>query len=205
MPGKDSFGEIHLSLKDDAAYLKSIGTCIWLSVFIFAATAVMGYYAAEFNPALADEWLKELDALKWILGQPPVMIMVIIFLKNFLASIMSALLGLGLGIMPLIVDITNGFMLGLVSYGVLQKEGLLYLLAGILPHGIIELPTVLVSIGLGFRLGYLLILSVLGERVDLRGEMKTAVRILIRWIMPLLLIAAAIETFITPIAISVVK
>jgi stage II sporulation protein M len=205
MPGKDSFGEIHLSLKDDAAYLKSIGACIWLSVFIFAATAVMGYYAAEFNPALADEWLKELDALKWILGQPPVIIMVIIFLKNFLASIMSALLGLGLGIMPLIVDITNGFMLGLVSYGVLQKEGLLYLLAGILPHGIIELPTVLVSIGLGFRLGYLLILSVLGERVDLRGEMKTAVRILIRWIMPLLLIAAAIETFITPIAISVVK
>jgi stage II sporulation protein M len=88
---------------------------------------------------------------------------------------------------------------------VLQKEGLLYLLAGILPHGIIELPTVLVSIGLGFRLGYLLILSILGERVDLRGEMKTAVRILIRWIMPLLLIAAAIETFITPIAISVVK
>jgi stage II sporulation protein M len=205
MPGKDSFGEIHLSLKDDAAYLKSIGACIWLSVFIFAATAVMGYYAAEFNPALADEWLKELDALKWILGQPPVIIMVIIFLKNFLASIMSALLGLGLGIMPLIVDITNGFMLGLVSYGVLQKEGLLYLLAGILPHGIIELPTVLVSIGLGFRLGYLLILSILGERVDLRGEMKTAVRILIRWIMPLLLIAAAIETFITPIAISVVK
>jgi stage II sporulation protein M len=192
-------------LKDDAAYLNSIRVYIGLSVAIFAVTAVMGYYTAEYNPALADEWLKELDALKWILGQPPIIIMIIIFLKNFLASIMSVLLGLGMGIMPLIVDTSNGFMLGLVSYSVLQKEGLLYLLAGILPHGIIELPTVLVSIALGFRLGYVLILSVLGERADLREEIEIAVHFLIRWVMPLLLLAAAIETFITPIAISVVK
>jgi stage II sporulation protein M len=192
-------------LKDDAAYLNSIRVYIGLSVAIFAVTAVMGYYTAEYNPALADEWLKELDALKWILGQPPIIIMMIIFFKNFLASIMSVLLGLGLGIMPLIVDTTNGFMLGLVSYSVLQKEGLLYLLAGILPHGVIELPTVLVSIALGFRLGYVLILSVLGERADLREEIEIAVHFLIRWVMPLLLLAAAIETFITPIAISVVK
>jgi stage II sporulation protein M len=192
-------------LKDDAAYLNSIRVYIGLSVAIFAVTAVMGYYTAEYNPALADEWLKELDALKWILGQPPIIIMIIIFLKNLLASIMSVLLGLGLGIVPLIVDTSNGFMLGLVSYSVLQKEGLLYLLAGIVPHGVIELPTVLVSIALGFRLGYLLILAALGERADLRGELEIAIRFLIRWVMPLLLLAAAIETFITPIAISVVK
>jgi stage II sporulation protein M len=192
-------------LKDDAAYLNSIRVYIGLSVAIFAVTAVMGYYTAEYNPALADEWLKELDSLKWILGQPPIIIMIIIFLKNFLASIMSVLLGLGMGIMPLIVDTSNGFMLGLVSYSVLQKEGLPYLLAGILPHGIIELPTVLVSIALGFRLGYVLIMAALGERADLRGEIEVAVHFLIRWVMPLLLLAAAIETFITPIAISVVK
>ncbi len=174
-------------------------------MLIFAVTSVMGYYAAQYDPALAAEWLKEFEMMKWILEQPPLIIMMIIFLKNFLASTVSVILGLGLGIVPMVVDTSNGFMLGLVSYNVLQKEGPLYLLAGIAPHGIIELPTVLVSIALGFRLGYLFILAVLGEKTDLKGEIKIAVHFLVRWVMPLLFLAAAIETFITPIAISVVK
>lgn len=187
------------------AYLISIRVYIVLSVFLFAVTAVMGYYAAEYNPALAAEWLKEFEMLKWILEQPPLVIMIIIFLKNLLASAMSVILGLGLGIVPMVVDTSNGFMLGLVSYDVLHKEGLLYLLAGIVPHGIIELPTVLVSIAIGFRLGYLLVLAILGEKADLTGEIKIAIHFLARWVAPLLLLAAAIETFITPIAISVVR
>jgi stage II sporulation protein M len=106
---------------------------------------------------------------------------------------------------PLLVVISNGFLLGVVAYGVLNKEGFPFLLAGILPHGIIELPTVLVSIAIGFRLGYLLAIALLGEKPDLVGETRTAIHILIHLIMPLLLLAAFIETFITPIAISVVK
>ena len=36
--------------------------------------------------------------LKWIMDQPPILIMMIIFLKNLLASAMAMLLGLGLGL-----------------------------------------------------------------------------------------------------------
>jgi len=193
-----------LSRKDDMAYLKSIRVYILLAVALFALTTIMGYFAAELDPGMAASWTKELEMLKWIMDQPPILIMIIIFLKNLLSCAMAVLLGLGLGLVPLLVVTSNGFLLGIVSYGAIQKAGVLYLLAGILPHGIIELPTVLLSIAIGFRLGHLLIFTLLGEEADLSGETRMAMHFLLRWIMPLLLVAASIETFITPIAISVV-
>lgn len=194
-----------MSIKDDLAYLRSISTFLALSVFIFVLTAIMGYWAAGVNPELATQWRAELDALKWILEQPPLMIMIIIFLKNLLASAMAMLLGLGLGLIPLLVVTSNGFLLGIVAYSAVQQSGPLFLAAGILPHGIIELPAVLVSIAIGFRLGYLLAFTLAREKADLSGETKIAVRFLWRYITPLLFLAAIIETFITPIAISVVS
>jgi stage II sporulation protein M len=193
-----------LSFQDDVTYLKSIRNYIAVSIFLFALTAVMGYFAAALDPELASEWTKQLEALKWIMDQPPILIMMIIFFKNLLACALSVLLGIGLGLVPLMVVTTNGFLLGVVAYGAIQKAGVLYLMAGILPHGIIELPTVLLSIAIGFRLGYLLVMTVAREEADLAGETRIAVHFLMRWITPLLFLAAAIETFITPFAISVV-
>lgn len=193
-----------MSIKDDLAYLRSIGVFIGLSVFIFFLTAAMGYWTAAIDPDLASQWTKELDVLRWIMDQQPLIIMMIIFGKNLLAAAMATLLGLGLGLVPLLVVTSNGFLLGIVGYGAVQKAGLLFLLAGILPHGIIELPCVLVSIAIGFRLGYLLALTLAKEKADLSGEIKMALHILGHLIAPLLFVAAAIETFITPIAISVV-
>jgi stage II sporulation protein M len=197
-------GRYCLSIKDDLAYLRSIRIFIGLSVFIFALTTVMGYYAAAVDPELASEWTKELEMLKWILDQPPILIMLIIFLKNLLASAMAMLLGLGLGLVPLMVVTSNGFLLGIVGYASVKKAGPLFLAAGILPHGIIELPVVLVSIAIGFRLGYLLALTLAREKANVSGETRVAIHFLKCYVAPLLFLAAAIETFITPIAISVV-
>lgn len=193
-----------LSIKDDLVYLGSIKIFIALSVFIFALTAVMGYAAAEVDPQFASRWTEELASLRWIMEQPPIAIMIIIFLKNLLASAMAMLLGLGLGIIPLLVVSSNGFLLGIVGHSALEKAGPLFLAAGILPHGIIELPCVLVSIAIGFRLGYLLALTIAREETELSTETRIAIHFLGFWIAPLLLFAAAIETFITPIAITVV-
>ena len=193
-----------MSFKGDLAYLKSIRFFIGITVLAFIFSAVAGYYAASSDSELAASWMKELAMLRWIMELPPVLIMLAIFLKNLMACTMSVLLGLGFGLVPLLVLSSNGFMIGVVSYAIIHKQSVLYLLAGILPHGIIELPTILLGISIGFRLGYLLVLTILGEKADLGDETRTAVHFLVRWFVPLLLLAAAIETFITPIAISVV-
>jgi stage II sporulation protein M len=197
-------GDYPLSFEDDLAYLKSIQAFIGLTVLAFMASAMMGYFAASADSELAANWMNELEMLKWIMGLHPLLIMLIIFLKNLTACAMSVLLGLGFGLVPLLVLTTNGIMIGIVSYFIVHKQGVLYLLAGIVPHGIIELPTILLGISIGFRLGYLLVFTLLGEKVDLTKETRIAVYFLIKWFVPLLFLAAAIETFITPIAISVV-
>jgi stage II sporulation protein M len=193
-----------LSFRDDVLYLKSIRIYIGLSVLLFAATGVAGYILASADSETASMMLEDLQMLKWIMDQPTILIMVIIFAKNLLASAMAVLLGLGLGIVPILVVVSNGLLLGIVAYNVIQSEGLLYLLAGILPHGIIELPVVLISIAIGFRLGHVMALSLARENADLRGETERAIRFLIWWAAPLLLLAASIEAYITPLAISVV-
>jgi stage II sporulation protein M len=197
-------GDYQLSFKGDLAYLKSIRAFIGLTVLAFMAAAMMGYFAAAADSELAVGWMKDLEMLKWIMGLHPILIMLIIFLKNLTTCAMSVLLGLGFGLVPLLVLTSNGIMIGIVSYVIIHKQGVLYLLAGIAPHGIIELPTILLGISMGFRLGYLLAFTLLGEKVDLAGETKVAIHFLVKWFVPLLFLAAAIETFITPIAISVV-
>jgi stage II sporulation protein M len=96
-------------------------------------------------------------------------------------------------------------LLGVVSYSILEEHGGAFLIAGVAPHGIIELPVVLMCIGMGLRLGHRLIYAILGEKANLVMETKASLRILFRLAMPLLLLAAIIETFITPLAISMVS
>lgn len=192
-----------MSWKDDVGYIRSLSSYIYLSVLLFAGAGVLGYIAASRDPVFATAWMKELEMLRWILELSPPLIMMIIFLKNLLACAMAMLLGLGFGIFPLIVAVSNGMLLGIVSYSVVTTEGTLYLAAGILPHGIIELPTVIVCIAIGFRLGHLLLFSLQGKDVDLSGATRTALHFLVARAVPLLFLAAMIETFITPLVMSV--
>ena len=60
-----------MSIKDDLAYLRSISSFIALTTFVFFLTSVMGYWAAGADPDLASQWRAQLDALRWILEQPP--------------------------------------------------------------------------------------------------------------------------------------
>lgn len=193
-----------MSLKDYAAYIRSIGVYIVVSAALFFVTAGMGYAAAGQDPAFAEQWMKELETLKWIMELPPLMIMSLIFLKNLLSCIISVLLGIAAGLVPLLVVTSNGTLMGVVSYQVLSQQGLAYLAAGILPHGVVELPVVLVCVAAGFRLGHLFLLALFGEKVELAAEARSAIRFLVHVAAPLLLVAAAIETFITPAAISMV-
>jgi stage II sporulation protein M len=190
-----------LNWKEDAAYLRSIRPYIFLSVYLFLATAALGFAASVRNPELAAVYVGDVaEKLQWILDLSPPKMMMAIFLNNLFASTMALLLGVGFGIVPFIVVVMNGLVVGLVVHQAMLAGGPAFVIVAILPHGIIELPTVLVCIGVGFRLGHLMILTLLGRDGDLGGELLAAIRLL-RWVVLLLFIAAVIETFITPVLI----
>ncbi|MEA2046018.1 MAG: stage II sporulation protein M [Euryarchaeota archaeon] len=190
-----------MNWKDDVAYLRSIRGYILLSVLLFAGSAILGFVAASRDPQLVAIYIEEIGSkIGWILGLSPPMMMGFIFLNNLFASTIAMLLGIGFGIVPALVAVLNGVVLGVIGYHAIETIGVMYLVAAILPHGIIELPTVLICIGVGFRLGHLLLLTFLGKDVDLGGEVRFALRLL-RWVVLFLFLAAVIETLITPIVI----
>lgn len=74
---------------DYGAYLRSLQRYFVISTLLFFGTAIMGFTVAEQNPSIAEEWLKELEMLKWITDLPPPMIAIMIFAKNLIACAMA--------------------------------------------------------------------------------------------------------------------
>ncbi len=184
----------------DRDYLHSLRKYLLLVVSIFVLSLILGLLVSVKNPALSEHYLKTFqESFGWIKTLNPLLVMLLIFLNNASKSLLALLLGLGIGIIPVIFVAGNGIILGMLAHTISKQHGTLFVLAAILPHGIIELPMVLISAGIGLRLGYAVYLSLKGVRTEIKPELKQGIRFYLRIIVPLLFVAAVIETFVTPL------
>jgi len=189
-------------MRKELEYLKSSGKYILIVAGIFIISFMAGLLLSLQDIGLSENYLDMLkNSFGWIKDLNPIAIMLVIFLNNALKSLLSLVLGAGFGLIPVLFVGGNGLLLGLLVSLVLKQEGFLFVLAAILPHGIIELPMILISAGLGLRLGYFMYISLKGEKKDMRFELIESLRIYLRIIMPLLFVSAMIETFITPLIV----
>jgi stage II sporulation protein M len=117
-------------------------------------------------------------------------LIVFIFWNNFKASFFAIILGITAGLFPLFMLVTNGYLLGFVSRAAVEVEGLSSLWR-LLPHGIFELPAVLFSLGIGFKIGGGMFKK--GFRNNLKYNFKEGLRFFVFVIFPLLLVAGIIE------------
>ena len=121
--------------------------------------------------------------------------------NNLYASALSILMGcipfFFLTILPLFA---NAVVLG--AMGSLYQTtgiGMGAFWMGIAPHGILELPALLVSFSLGLYLCWTLSYKICLERErSLRQALKEAGRVYLLIVVPLLLAAAVVETYVTP-------
>ncbi len=84
----------------------------------------------------------------------------IIFFNNLLAAMTIIGLGIFFGVFPILSLITNGMMIGVVLLQASVKTGespLLIFTTTILPHGILELPAIILAAAFGMRLGITLL------------------------------------------------
>jgi stage II sporulation protein M len=77
------------------------------------------------------------------------------------------------------------------------------MLAAIVPHGIFELPAVLVSASLGLMLGRAVMLELTGKG-DASAQALILGRLFVRYVVPFVAFAACIEAFITPAVLQLV-
>lgn len=166
------------------------------------AFGYMGFLSEIFSESLA--WLEQLSEgiADFTELYPPWLIFiaffVVIFLNNAFTCFLNILTGPLLGIFPLFSTVINGGLLGWLA----NEEGLFVFLV-VVPHGIFELPAYFLSVAIGLKLARE-VLKPKGER-QLRITLGKSFRVYLRLIVPLLLIAAIIESglitinlFLTP-------
>ncbi len=190
--------EEKISLRE---YLYSLRFYIlFISVLFIGSIALgyMGFLSDVFSEPL--EWIQQLsENIKDFTQSYPLWIIflaffTVIFLNNSFTCFLDIILGPLIGIFPMFSAFINGGLLGWFA----QEEGLIIFLA-IVPHGIFELPAFLLSASIGLRLGRE-VLKRKGER-HLKKELKNGLRFFLVLVLPLLLIAAFIESVLIVAAI----
>lgn len=176
---------------------------VWLfiAILLFAISSVVGWAMPDSIAGLLAEDIAALEELAGMLASlPPALIAVIIFLKNSLSLVVSFLLSPILCLTPLLALMVNGWLLGWISATVIEKESLGVLLAGLLPHGVIELPAFFIGEAAALSFGSLVIVSLFKKetRSLLWPHLKQNLRYL-TIALGLLIPAALIEAFITPL------
>ncbi len=173
---------------------------LFISVLFIGSIALgyMGFLSDVFSEPL--EWIQQLsENIKDFTQSYPLWIIflaffTVIFLNNSFTCFLDIILGPLIGIFPMFSAFINGGLLGWFA----QEEGLIIFLA-IVPHGIFELPAFLLSASIGLRLGRE-VLKRKGER-HLKKELKNGLRFFLVLVLPLLLIAAFIESVLIVAAI----
>lgn len=176
---------------------------IFVAIFLFSIGVVSGLVVpVETADVLADD-LTMLKELSRILGPFQITTAIFIFLKNVFALISSFVLSPVLLLAPILALTVNGWLLSFVSTAVVQEESLGLLLAGLLPHGIFELPAIIIGEAAALSFGTMAIIALMvkEKRERLLPNLKQNLRYMVL-AFALLLPAAIIETYITPLLMS---
>jgi stage II sporulation protein M len=164
--------------------------------FIFFLTIFLGYLSAPFLPGEVLGTLKQAFAPFFELT--PWELVFAIFIHNTLRVLLVILLGIIVGIAPFIFLVANGFLIGIVVYEVAILKGLGITILALIPHGIIEIPAVILGISLGFQTGFEMIKWLLGKKSQIKISLKISLKTFLKLIVPALFLASLIEVFLTP-------
>ncbi len=130
-----------------------------------------------------------------------------IFWNNLQAAIMLAVTGVAFAIAPIVGLMVNGLLIGMLlamtGQGIMAT--LLLIITGIMPHGIFEIPAILISAGMGIKLGMVL-WKPLPEMTRLESIKTVYIEIyhVMTLIIALLVAAALVEGLITPVLLRLV-
>lgn len=169
---------------------------LYLLLILFAGIAA-GLAYVRFQPGMAFEYMERLARQFGNISDNPFRNFVWIFLNNARVALLVVVAGLFFGVGSGFVIFANGFIVGLVV-GVLKEEGIPVktLILGLVPHGIVEIPAILLA-GAAGMCWYRRIIESEDKGKGLKEGALQALRLYIV-VLLMLLVAAFIEAYITP-------
>jgi stage II sporulation protein M len=177
---------------------------IIIATALFGVGLVSGLAAPASMLNLLSEEIAALEELAALLAPlPQFIVFVIIFIKNVSVLLFSFIFSPILCLVPILSLTLNGWLLASVSSIIVQEKSLGFVLAGLLPHGIIELPALILGEAAALSFGTVAIIALFRKekREQLLPNLKKNLRRLLI-ALALFLPAAIIETYVTPLLLT---
>lgn len=129
------------------------------------------------------------------------------FIKLLFNNLKAGAIGIGLGIIPFIflpvfILVINAAIIGVMGAVMkLTGTGLTVFLAGILPHGIFEIPALVLGMAAGIQICKSLVKLIIRKStfLEFKETLIGSLRVYILYMIPLFTLAAVIEVYLTPI------
>ena len=200
-------------------YRVSVGATLrklWKPILLLVFLAVVGggiayfwslgnlqTYLDAYKPDQLDEIQKQLIHTDGISGVADQLTVSYLFLHNVQSTLLIAFFGMfSFGVLGVILYLLNTSIIGglmgfvkLIGYAPLP-----IVLAGIVPHGIFEIPALLLSCAAVLNIGLVLVTPQAGRTIGevLLEALADWARVVLGLVIPMLLIAAIIESQFTP-------
>lgn len=176
---------------------------LWLIVaaLLFGIGVVLGVATPTSIWDLPPEEVAAFEEMADLLASlPKFSVFLFIFIKNTFALLISLVLSPIFCLIPLMALVVNGWVLGLVATSVVQEKSVSFLLTGLLPHGIFELPAFIMGEAVALSFGTVIMLALFRkERKSLvLSHLRQNLRYFVIAII-LLIPAAIIEAYVTPL------
>ncbi len=180
---------------------------VLIAVVLFVIGIGAGIVVSAVMPAavsgLFSEQASALEDIVADLGAYQVATAVFIFLKNATVVVLSFLFSPFFCIVPVLALLFNSAFLTYIAAIVVQEKSLGFLLAGLLPHGIIEIPALITGEAAALNFGVAMIVALFTR--DRGSRLLPNFKMNLKYILlalALLVPAAIIETFVTPLLLS---
>ena len=184
---------------------QQLGKLPWIMGILFVVCTAAGYVVFALNPSITKKLVNtvtEVYAQSGVIDESGAISFFGILLNNWFAMLFSVLYGLlPFVFLPVLAVVSNGLLVGaMAAYYTINGLSLTLFLAGILPHGIFEIPALLLAVSLGAALCRNLIWTITRSKkaVPMVEFFTGILQTMLLLIFPLILVAAAVESFVTP-------
>ena len=176
---------------------------ILVAIVLFGIGIVFGLATPPGITSLLSEELAALEELGGTLAPFTFSMLIFIFIKNAVALLVSFALSPVFCLVPILTLAVNGWLVTLVSTIVMEEESLGFVLAGLLPHGVIELPALFIGEAAALSFGTTVMVALFKK--ERRNLLLPSLRQNLKYLaiaLALFLPAAVIETYVTPLLVA---
>lgn len=175
----------------------------WIAVAILLFSAGLLLGLATPSNFFSDDMTALEELAELLVPLPQSALFGIILVNNVFALLVSFALSPLFCLVPILALTINGWFLATIATMVIQEESIGFVLAGLLPHGVFELPALILGEAAALSFGAAVVVSLFKK--EKRSLVLPSLKRNLRYLMLALLLlvpAAIIETYITPLLLS---